>query len=143
MINAQEKFENVEDMFKEAEETFRKGVGTLSNWSEQARDLVENKPGVILAAVGVSGFITGALLRYGVVSRKSTQASSDLGKLPGDPLVLFLAGIAAGVIAGPKILQQAFPRSESHEPLAQVRPILTEAPIRHTASMDQKPFEKY
>jgi hypothetical protein len=153
-MSAQQKFENVEEMFKEAEDTFRKGVGTLNTWNEQARDIIENKPGIILAAVGVSGFITGALLRHGIKMRKSVRAGEPVQAntlpgfqnqgLPADPIVLFVAGIVAGIVAGPKVIQEAI--SGIHR-AAQGDTItnLDSARVHGVASapMNEKPFEKY
>lgn len=123
-MNAQQSFDNMEELFNEAGETFRKGVGTLSNWSDQARDLIESKPGVILAAIGVSGFVTGSLFRHGFSTRRSARAGENVAtntlpgfteqKLPADPFVLFLAGIVAGVVAGPKVIQEALTRLDSY-----------------------------
>lgn len=152
-MNAQEKFENVEDMFKEAEDTFRKGVGTLTNWSEQARNLIENQPSVILAAVGVSGFITGALLRHGFTARKALRSGqantantlpgfSDRG-LPADPIILFGAGILAGVLTGPRIIQEAIASLDRMSQQSGDNLINFETNRPRTANAgNEKPFEK-
>jgi hypothetical protein len=96
-MNNHLKFENMDEMIKEAEVTFRKAIGTLTTWSEQVEEVVRDKPGVLLAAVGVSGFLTGALVRHGLAARRS---------LPGDPLLLFLGGIVAGAVGGPKLIEE-------------------------------------
>ena len=127
----QEKFENVEEMFKEAEDTFRKGIATLNTWSEQALDIIENKPGIVLAAVGISGFITGALLRHGLVMRRSER-------LPADPVVLFVSGIVAGIVAGPKVIQEALSGiNRASSPHAQIV-----HGQKLSNLMNEKPFQK-
>ena len=156
-MNTQQKFDNMEEMFNEAGETFRKGVTTLSTWSEQARDLIETKPGVILAAVGVSGFITGSLLRHGIASRRSASSGEGVApntlpgfneqKLPTDPFILFVAGIVAGVVAGPKVIQEALSRIDeyaSHGSSDNIIGLEGSRPRTQPthSSRDERPFEK-
>ena len=130
-------------------------MGTLGSWSEQARDLIENKPGVILAAVGVSGFVMGALLRHGIAARKSGRDKSARNTLPGfleqslpaDPFVLFVAGVAAGAVAGPALIRGAVQGAQRYEPSSPSSPGLRTtsdpgAASQHTSSMDERPFER-
>jgi hypothetical protein len=155
-MNAQMKFDNVDDMLKEAEDTFRKGVGTLSSWSEQARELIDNKPSVILAAIGVSGFVMGSLLRHGISSRKAIRSGESISKntlpgfseqqLPADPFVLFVAGVVAGAVAGPRVIREAlsgidrFASQGGGGSLVGLETNRTRAASGE--SRDQRPFEK-
>ncbi len=136
------KFSDIENVFKEAEETFRKGIGFLDDWSKQAQDILENRPGIVLAAVGISGFVTGALIRHAWGLKRN--ASSGAEALPADPAILFFSGLAAGVLAGPKIIHEAvagIKKSQSGRIVRTGSESVTR--IHTTPPMNQKPFEKY
>ncbi|MGK5084370.1 hypothetical protein WDW37_13830 [Bdellovibrionota bacterium FG-1] len=144
-MDAQPKFENVEEFFKEAENTFQKGVFTLGSWSEDLKHLIEEKPGLILAALGVSGFVMGSLLRHGISSDQPghTLPGYVEQELPADPFVLFVAGAIAGVIAGPQLIQEAIaavktkPDNDNVVGLQRARPESVSHGIK-----DERPFEK-
>lgn len=94
---------NLEEIFSDAEERFRSGLSTLSDWSEQARSVVQDRPGVLVASLAIAGFMTGLLFRR-----------SASGKLPrgekefaADPIVVFLTGAIAGFAIGPRGLEVA------------------------------------
>jgi hypothetical protein len=93
----------IQDMMGEAEENFRKGLITLSQWSEQTRDIFQKNPGTILTAVALAGFVSGVLLRR---SKPALQRANI--PLKADPLVLFIAGAIAGITVGPQILEESF-----------------------------------
>jgi hypothetical protein len=159
-----DQFENLEEMLKEAADTFQRGIGTLNSWSEQARELIQTKPGVILAAVGVSGFVVGSLLRHGWSTRKTIKSKADGSTvrnslpgfskegLPADPLVLLIAGAVAGLVAGPRVIQEALMgieryahgESDGNSNYADKIIGLAKGPMKNTphADMDERPFEK-
>lgn len=152
-MNAQMKFESVDQMIQEAEITLRKGMGSLSEWSELARDLLESKPAVILAAASVSGFVAGTILRHGFSMRRSVRTGRTSARgilpevakqeLPIDPLLLLAGGLLAGVVVGPLLVERAFSSLSS---LARnEEDILNfEDSRRHSANtMNEKPFEKF
>ena len=91
---------NLEQILGQAEETFRQSLDTLNNWSDQARDILQNRPGVVLASLSIAGFMTGLLLRRGgpVLDRSKG--------FTGDPLIVFLTGAFAGFTVGPRILRE-------------------------------------
>jgi hypothetical protein len=106
---------DIQEVMTQAEENFRKGLKTLSEWSEQARDIFQKNPGAILTSVALAGFVTGVMLR-----RKSPALQRANVPLKADPLVLFVAGAIAGVTVGPQVLESAL--SQSSPP--------SEAPLR-------------
>lgn len=54
---------NLEELIGEAEEKFRNGVEMLNELGAEARELIQKRPGVVLAGIAVLGFLTGVLLR--------------------------------------------------------------------------------
>jgi hypothetical protein len=89
-----------EKMLGDAEQTFRRGLETLTQWSDQARGILHTNPGSLLTAVAVSGFMTGAMLR-----RRSPAMRKLNLPLKGDPVLLFGAGLLAGIAFGPQVVQ--------------------------------------
>jgi hypothetical protein len=96
-------------ILSDAEQTIRKSLTTLSEWSEQARNLFENRPGVVLASVSIAGFMTGLLIRQGGL----TQGRRKTDRRVADPLIVFATGALAGVTLGPRIFKEVFPDSAS------------------------------
>ena len=92
----------LDQMFSEAEATFRRGVTTISEWSEQIKDVVENHPGFVLAGITAVGFASGLMFRSG-------RALFERGKtrLAADPSALFVGGAALGFAFGPRLLDEA------------------------------------
>jgi hypothetical protein len=84
----------------DAEATFRRGLETLTQWSDQARGILHTSPGSLLTALAVSGFMTGAMLR-----RRSPAMSKLNIPLKADPVLLFGAGLLAGIAFGPQAVQ--------------------------------------
>lgn len=152
-MNAQAKFENLDDMINEAEETLKKSMGSLAEWGEQARELLKEKPSVILAAAGVSGFVAGAILRHGLAMRRSVRTGRmessgilpELSRqnLPIDPMILLAGGLMAGLLAGPLLVEKALSglgklnRGDEDDILN-----FENSRFRPTGSMNEKPFEK-
>src|SRR5947209_362734 len=77
---------NLEEMFSTAEENLRRGLDTLSVWGDQARDIIENRPGVVLASLSIAGFMTGLLVRGGRPMFEKAGAKGFMA----DPLIVFL-----------------------------------------------------
>lgn len=94
---------NLEQIFAEAEANLRSGLSTLSSWSDQARDILENRPGVVLASLSIAGFMTGLMVRGG---RPLFERTGRKGFM-ADPLVVFLTGAFAGFTIGPRLLKEA------------------------------------
>jgi hypothetical protein len=94
-----------EQMFGDAEQALRKSMGTLGEWGETARNIIQNRPGVVLASVSIAGFMTGLLFRQGGFSRSSKNAKR--ASLSADPLIVFLTGALAGITMGPRLLREA------------------------------------
>src|SRR5258708_35692291 len=92
---------NLEQMFGEAEESLRKGLNTLTQWGDQARNVLENRPGVVLASISIAGFMTGLLLKKGGPSPEQGKSG-----LIADPMIVFLTGVFAGFTLGPRILRE-------------------------------------
>jgi len=169
------KSESVDELVKEAEMALRKSMARLGQWGETARELIEDKPSAILAVAAVSGFVSGALVRNTLTMRRaaanraagapgassadnSTHTSGQRTGTPGilqqiageksgmDPLVLVAGGLVAGLLIGPRLIEQAFAgltklnssertsRSAAHE--------FDSNPLRATGSMNERPFEK-
>jgi hypothetical protein len=55
--------EGFEQVVGQAEEKFREGLRAVSDWGEQARDVMERQPIVALAGVALLGFLTGLVIR--------------------------------------------------------------------------------
>jgi hypothetical protein len=97
-----EKLPELEQMFGDAEQALRKSMSTLGEWGEQARNIIQNRPGVVLASVSIAGFMTGLLFRQGGFGRASKKVN-----LSADPLIVFLTGAFAGITMGPRLLREA------------------------------------
>jgi uncharacterized membrane protein YraQ (UPF0718 family) len=91
---------DLDQMMADAQDTLQQGIQTLNEWGNQARQILKDRPGAVVASVAIAGFMTGALLRQ---KRLRTQAS---GKLTADPMVMFVAAAVAGFTMGPRILQE-------------------------------------
>lgn len=89
---------DIEKIVADAEDLFRKGMDTIGEWGDEARNLLENRPGVVLASISIAGFMTGYLLRRGVPLRKMR---SQFG---ADPTMIFVSGAIAGLLLGPKLV---------------------------------------
>lgn len=94
---------SLEQIFADAESNLRNGLSTLSAWSDQARDVLENRPGVVLASLSIAGFMTGMMVRGG---RSLFERTGRKGFM-ADPLVVFLTGAFAGLTLGPRLLNEA------------------------------------
>lgn len=105
----------LEDIFSEAEDRFRSGLSTLNDWSEQVRDVVQDRPGVLVGSLAVAGFLTG------LVFRRSNMEEEEQPGLPrdflADPVVVFITGAIAGFTVGPRIVKAALqtPRQPGRE----------------------------
>ena len=111
-------------MFTEAEQTLRKGLETLTEWSDQARDVLENRPGVILASLSIAGFMTGVLLRQGRLNLRRRGAR----KLAADPMTMFLTGAIAGFTLGPRVVNELMKTEAQPRPSKESDPELRTSP---------------
>jgi hypothetical protein len=157
------KFDNMDQMVHEAEATFRKGLGSLVQWGEQVRSVLQDKPASILGAAGISGLVAGALIRSSVESRRSAgkgslrsaktsrdssgilvpPSSSLHQNVPIDPVVLLAGGLAVGLSIGPKLIEQALNALSRYEQGdTDSTWDVDGARLRATGSMNAKPFEK-
>ncbi len=74
----------------------------LGEWGEQARTILEDRPGVIVASVSIAGFMSGLLLRQN--NFKGEQIKT---RLTSDPIVAFITGALVGLTLGPRLLKDA------------------------------------
>jgi hypothetical protein len=102
-----------DQMLGEAENTLSQGLQTLHEWGNQARQILNDRPGAVLASVSIAGFMTGLLLRQ---RRLLTRRLGNSKKLTADPMVMFVAGTVAGFAMGPKILQEGFDPAADKSP---------------------------
>jgi hypothetical protein len=103
------KLPNLDQMMGEAENTLQQGLQTLTEWGDQARKILKDRPGAVIASVSIAGFMTGLLLRQ----RKLLTQSNN--KPAADPMVMFVAGAVAGFAMGPRVMQEL----NSQEPAGQ------------------------
>lgn len=94
---------SLERIFATAESNLRDGLSTLSAWSDQARDVLESRPGVVLASLSIAGFMAGLMARGG----GSLFERAGRKGFMADPLVVFLTGAFAGFTVGPRLLREA------------------------------------
>lgn len=94
------KLPNLDQMMGEAENTLQQGLQTLTEWGDQARKILKDRPGAVIASVSIAGFMTGLLLRQ---RKLLTQSKS---KPAADPMVMFVAGAVAGFAMGPRVMQE-------------------------------------
>jgi hypothetical protein len=113
---------NFDDIINLADERLRRGIGTLSQWNDQARGLLKQKPGVMLGALTVVGFMTGLLLRQ---SREQGRSLRDI-RFSADPFVAFLCGAVSGALIGPQILREGATESRETGTLRESVPIRNE-----------------
>jgi hypothetical protein len=99
--NQTEPSASVEQIFGEAENALRKSMETLGQWGDQARDVLQNRPGVVLASISIAGFMTGVLLRQGGF-KKARAAKTGWA---ADPIIVFLTGAVAGITLGQRVLR--------------------------------------
>ncbi|MDR3606542.1 MAG: hypothetical protein P4M08_04075 [Oligoflexia bacterium] len=95
-----------EQVFGDAENALRRGLLALGEWGEQARTILEERPGVIVASVSIAGFMTGLLLRQNGFKREDVKT-----RLTSDPIVAFMTGALVGLTLGPRILKDASARA--------------------------------
>ncbi|MCM2324057.1 MAG: hypothetical protein NDJ90_12425, partial [Oligoflexia bacterium] len=120
MENTQ-KSPNLEQIFGEAEERFRKGLNLLADWSEQARNVIQERPGVLTASIAIAGFMAGLITRKGGVEFAQRGKSRETApEFFADPIVVFIAGTIAGFAFGPQLMQSAvagnYPRATRSAP---------------------------
>lgn len=94
------KIPNLDQIMGDAENTLQQGLQTLNEWGNQARKILKDRPGAIIASVSIAGFMTGLLLRQ---KRLLTQSSN---KPTADPMIMFVAGAVAGFTMGPRVLNE-------------------------------------
>src|SRR4051812_2176879 len=54
---------NLGEMINDLEASFRQNLSKLAEWSEQAREVLHDRPGTIVSSLAIAGFMAGALLR--------------------------------------------------------------------------------
>ncbi|MCM2279933.1 MAG: hypothetical protein NDJ89_17805 [Oligoflexia bacterium] len=96
---------NLEQIFGEAEQRFRKGLSSLADWSEQARGVIQDRPGTLTASLAIVGFMAGLVTRKGGVDFAPAKDSKP--GLFADPVVVFVASAIAGFAFGPKLMESA------------------------------------
>lgn len=146
---ASPKLDNVDHFLEDAETSLKEGIGSLVEWADQARSTIRNKPETLLAAAGISGLIAGTLLRHRMSPSRSADNlwSSETGsahKIPFDPTIALIGGLAIGVLAGPRLIEQAFSAIDKfgeHDGKANTVDFES-ARSRATGTMNQRPFEK-
>lgn len=97
-----------DQMMGDAENMLQQGLQTLNHWGDEARQILKDRPELVVASVSIAGFMTGLLLRQ----RKLT--TQNTGKLSANPMVMFVAGAVAGFTMGPRVVQQLNEQT-SHE----------------------------
>lgn len=90
---------NLNEAILEAEKRLRAGLAEMGDWSEQLRTLVRERPWVLWASIGVSGFLSGLSFRPG----------GELGvrggaRLRPEPLFVFLGAAALGFTGGDRLI---------------------------------------
>ncbi len=109
----------LEDLLAEAEDKLRSSIDTLNTWSDQAQTVLNNRPGVLLGALAVAGFMTGLMARKGSGGAQERSASrSPLS----DPFMVFLTGAVAGVTMGPRVLRELSGAAEGEGRISRIPP---------------------
>jgi hypothetical protein len=96
----------LEDLINEAADRLRQGLGTLTQWGEQANDILQNKPGALVAGLAVAGFMTGLMMH-----RREFERNRMRPEFNADPMLVFVTGAIAGLIIGPRFLRETQPIS--------------------------------
>lgn len=139
--DTENKFGNMDEMLDEAEAVFRRGVNTLSEWTSQARTLLQDKPATLLGAAGISGIVAGTLIRHSIAARREPRSNvKGSAATSVDPVVLLAGGLALGLSIGPKLIEQAVAALDRLEQQSTFD--IEGARLRSTGSMNAKPFEK-
>ncbi len=84
------------DILGQADETFRKSLAAVNQWTEQFGDALEKKPGAVLAGIAMAGFLVGSIFRG-----KSVEKRRNPAEFAKDSAFLFVAGTVAGIVAAP------------------------------------------
>lgn len=121
-MDNQDKKLNLEEILGEVDEKFRRGMSRLTDWTEQTRGILQNRPGVVLASIAIAGFMTGLITRRGGMEKMKKSFSAD-------PLIVFLTGAFAGFTIGPRILDESSGRIGSRD--GQVYPMEKHSPQHH------------
>jgi hypothetical protein len=86
--------EHFGDMINEIEDSVRESFSKLNSWADQARTVLDEKPGAIISSLAIAGFMAGALIRRGNYGLSSIR---NLGRGQGvDPLLVLGAGAIMG-----------------------------------------------
>ncbi len=110
------KLPNLDQIMGDAETTLQQGLQTLSEWGNQARQILKDQPGAVIASVSIAGFMTGLLLRQRKLLSQSTN------KPTADPMVMFVAGAVAGFAMGPRVIQELSAEDQQSQPPEQSVP---------------------
>lgn len=89
-----------DEFISDAERKLRSGVDALGRWSDEARDLIHRRPGVVTASLAVTGFFTGVLIRN---LSKSPRSERALLRGALNPWAVLLTGALTGLILGPQV----------------------------------------
>jgi hypothetical protein len=97
---------NLGELINDLEANLRQNLSKLSEWREQAREILDERPGAIVSSLAIAGFMAGALLRR---PDGRLQAQGPLRLTPKhspslDPLIIFLGTAVIGFAFGAKIL---------------------------------------
>ncbi len=97
---------NIGDMINDLEATFRQSMTKLGEWSEQAREVLHERPGTITSSLAIAGFLAGALLR----NPEKIQPAAPLKFAPRhnaalDPVIIFLGTAVLGFAFGSKLFE--------------------------------------
>jgi hypothetical protein len=98
---------NLGELINDLEANLRQSLSKFSEWREQAREILDERPGAIVSSLAIAGFLAGALLRH---PDERLQAQGPLNLTPKhspslDPLIIFLGTAAIGFAFGAKILE--------------------------------------
>jgi hypothetical protein len=96
---------NLGEMINDLEASFRQNMTKLTEWADQAREVIHEKPGAIVSSLAIAGFMTGALIR----KPDPIASTGPLKMAPKhhpalDPLIIFLGTAILGFAFGPKLM---------------------------------------
>lgn len=91
---------DVDELLRTAEGSLKRGLDTIQALAQQ--------PGAVTAAMAIAGLVTGALLRSGARPSPVSKTKS------AEPLLVFAAGAAAGLLLGKPLLRGVFRGEKIH-----------------------------
>lgn len=93
---------NIEEIYRNLDDQVHQAMSMLSDWTEQGRQLIRERPELVIAGIALGGFATGLLARESESERLIPRPRG----FRMDPLLVFFGSAIAGFVFGPPLLDK-------------------------------------